>query len=171
MQQLVKTQQETSTWSDDDPQISYMISAWARICQILGDEFHQYLPTVMGPLLKAASFKPQGTSSNLYVLKLVYPTDIDLLNNDKFNWSIPTRKKKKKMMDRGNMLISVVDSLLESPQLDWKRSLLHARCLSVMPRHDLILLRVRSGADRHTLEPYTAIEIFHNHSKGTWRTI
>jgi len=69
MQQLVKTQQETSTWSDDDPQISYMISAWARICQILGDEFHQYLPTVMGPLLKAASFKPQGTSSNLYVLK------------------------------------------------------------------------------------------------------
>ena len=60
MQQLVKTQQETSTWSDDDPQISYMISAWARICQILGDEFHQYLPTVMGPLLKAASFKPQG---------------------------------------------------------------------------------------------------------------
>ena len=85
--------------------------------------------------------------------KLVYPTDIDLLNNDKFNWSIPTRKKKKKMMDRGNMLISVVDSLLESPQLDWKRSLLHVRCLSVMPRHDLILLRVRSGADRHTLEP------------------
>ena len=34
-----------------------MISAWARICQILGDEFHQYLPMVMGPLMKAASFK------------------------------------------------------------------------------------------------------------------
>ena len=54
MSQLVKTQQDTSSWSDDDPQISYMISAWARICQILGDEFHQYLPIVMGPLLKAA---------------------------------------------------------------------------------------------------------------------
>merc|ERR1719173_134453 len=26
MQQLVKTQQDTSSWSDDDPQISYMIS-------------------------------------------------------------------------------------------------------------------------------------------------
>ena len=149
MQQLVKTQQETSTWSDDDPQISYMISAWARICQILGDEFHQYLPTVMGPLLKAASFKPQGSSSNLYVMKtrLSYWY---FLNNNKFNWLIPTRKKKKKMMDRGNMLISVVDSLLESPQLDWKRSLLHARCLYVMPRHDLILLRVRCPADRPT---------------------
>ena len=60
MQQLVKTQQDISKWADDDPQISYMISAWARICQILGDEFHQYLPTVMGPLMTAASFKPQG---------------------------------------------------------------------------------------------------------------
>ena len=144
MQQLVKTQQETSTWSDDDPQISYMISAWARICQILGDEFHQYLPTVMGPLLKAASFKPQGSSSNhnkkYFIIR-------HFLNDNKFNWLIPTRKKKKKTMDRGNMLISVVDSLLESPLLDWKRSLLHVRCLSVMPRHDSKLLRVRSPAD------------------------
>ena len=146
MQQLVKTQQETSTWSDDDPQISYMISAWARICQILGDEFHQYLPTVMGPLLKAASFKPQGSSSNhnkkYFIIR-------HFLNNNKFNWLIPTRKKKKKTMDRGNMLISVVDSLLESPLLDWKRSRLHVRCLSVMPRHDSKLLRVRSPADPH----------------------
>ena len=60
MQQLVKTQQDISKWADDDPQIGYRIAAWARICQILGDEFHQYLPTVMGPLMKAASFKPQG---------------------------------------------------------------------------------------------------------------
>lgn len=74
MQQLVKTQQDTSSWSDDDPQISYMISAWARICQILGDEFHQYLPMVMGPLMKAASFKPE--------VQLVDPDDVDENDNN-----------------------------------------------------------------------------------------
>ena len=74
MQQLVKTQQDTSSWSDDDPQISYMISAWARICQILGDEFHQYLPMVMGPLMKAASFKPE--------VQLVDPDDVDEENGN-----------------------------------------------------------------------------------------
>ena len=40
-------------------QISYMISAWARMCKILGKEFQQYLPMVMGPVLKAASLKPE----------------------------------------------------------------------------------------------------------------
>ena len=36
-----------------------MISAWARMCKILGKEFQQYLPLVMGPVLKAASLKPE----------------------------------------------------------------------------------------------------------------
>ena len=36
-----------------------MISAWARMCKILGKEFQQYLPMVMGPVLKAASLKPE----------------------------------------------------------------------------------------------------------------
>lgn len=40
-------------------QISYMISAWARMCKILGKEFQQYLPVVMGPLMKTASIKPE----------------------------------------------------------------------------------------------------------------
>jgi hypothetical protein len=40
-------------------QISYMISAWARMCKILGKEFHQYLPLVMPPVMKAASLKPE----------------------------------------------------------------------------------------------------------------
>lgn len=40
-------------------QITYMISAWARMCKILGKEFQQYLPLVMGPVLKAASHKPE----------------------------------------------------------------------------------------------------------------
>ncbi len=39
-------------------QVSYMISAWARMCKIMGKDFEQYLPLVMGPVLKAASLKP-----------------------------------------------------------------------------------------------------------------
>ncbi|XP_013418000.1 importin-5-like isoform X1 [Lingula anatina] len=59
MQLLLKTQTDSGDLADDDPQISYMISAWARMCKILGKEFEQYLPMVMGPVLKAASIKPE----------------------------------------------------------------------------------------------------------------
>lgn len=59
MQLLLKTQTDSSELEDDDPQISYMISAWARMCKILGKEFQQYLPVVMGPLMKTASIKPE----------------------------------------------------------------------------------------------------------------
>lgn len=40
-------------------QVSYMISAWARMCKIIGSGFVQYLPMVMGPLIQAASLKPE----------------------------------------------------------------------------------------------------------------
>ena len=40
-------------------QVSYMISAWARMCKIIGQGFVQYLPVVMGPLIQAASLKPE----------------------------------------------------------------------------------------------------------------
>ncbi|KAG7467002.1 hypothetical protein MATL_G00148650 [Megalops atlanticus] len=59
MQLLLKTQTDFNDLEDDDPQISYMISAWARMCKILGKEFEQYLPVVMGPLMKTASIKPE----------------------------------------------------------------------------------------------------------------
>ena len=36
-----------------------MISAWARMCKIIGRGFVQYLPVVMGPLIQAASLKPE----------------------------------------------------------------------------------------------------------------
>ena len=36
-----------------------MISAWARMCKIMGKDFEQYLPLVMGPVLKAAALKPE----------------------------------------------------------------------------------------------------------------
>ncbi|GFG38740.1 hypothetical protein Cfor_07043, partial [Coptotermes formosanus] len=57
MDMLLKTQ--TGDLQDDDPQTSYLISAWARICKILGKQFEQYLPLVMGPVMKAASMKPE----------------------------------------------------------------------------------------------------------------
>lgn len=59
MQLLVKTQTEDSEIAEDDPQMSYLISAWARMCKIMGKDFEQYLPLVMGPVLKAASIKPE----------------------------------------------------------------------------------------------------------------
>ncbi|TIB80440.1 ARM repeat-containing protein [Wallemia mellicola] len=43
----------------DDPQISYLISAWARIAGVMGGDFAPYLPSVMPPLLVAAQIKPE----------------------------------------------------------------------------------------------------------------
>ena len=36
-----------------------MISAWARMCKIIGPQFTAYLPVVMPPLLRAAQIKPE----------------------------------------------------------------------------------------------------------------
>ncbi|XP_076645854.1 karyopherin beta 3 [Halictus rubicundus] len=58
MDMLLKTHSEGDL-PDDDPQTSYLISAWARICKILGKQFEQYLPLVMGPVLRTAAMKPE----------------------------------------------------------------------------------------------------------------
>lgn len=42
----------------DDPQISYMLSSWARIGAVLGEDFIPFLPIVMPPLLRSATLKP-----------------------------------------------------------------------------------------------------------------
>ncbi|EDO35645.1 predicted protein [Nematostella vectensis] len=59
MQLLLKTQTDIDSLEADDPQVSYMISAWARMCKIMGTEFTQYMPLVMPPLMKVASIKPE----------------------------------------------------------------------------------------------------------------
>jgi len=41
----------------DDPQISYMLAAWARMCEILGDDFIPYLGIVMPPLLRSVKLE------------------------------------------------------------------------------------------------------------------
>ncbi|KAK7090444.1 importin-5-like [Littorina saxatilis] len=81
MQLLLKTQTDQQDLADDDPQISYMISAWARMCKILGKEFQQYLPMVMGPVLKAASLKPE--------VALIDSDDMKDMENDE-DWQFVT---------------------------------------------------------------------------------
>lgn len=41
----------------DDPQASYLIAAWARLCKVLGQDFIPYLDIVMPPLLATADVK------------------------------------------------------------------------------------------------------------------
>lgn len=59
MDLLLNAQTNQEDMADDDPQVSYLISAWARICKIMGKRFEPYLPLVMGPVLKTASLKPE----------------------------------------------------------------------------------------------------------------
>merc|ERR1719187_603098 len=56
---LASQTKDEAEMADDDPQMSYMISAWARICKILGSGFAPYLPLVMAPVMKTASMKPE----------------------------------------------------------------------------------------------------------------
>ncbi|KAF4549784.1 Importin subunit beta-3-like protein [Elsinoe fawcettii] len=42
---------------DDDPQSSYLLHCWGRMCRILGTDFVPYLPAVMPPLLALAKAK------------------------------------------------------------------------------------------------------------------
>ncbi len=78
MQELVKTQVDFENLGNDDPQIAYLIGAWTRICKILGKDFEQYLPIVMGPVLKAAAFKPEVT--------VLADGDTDIEEDD--NWEV-----------------------------------------------------------------------------------
>jgi len=59
MQLLLNTQSGIEELEADDPIISYLISAWARMCKIIGAEFVRYLPVVMPNVLKAAQIKPE----------------------------------------------------------------------------------------------------------------
>lgn len=58
MDMLLKTHTEEDLPADD-PQTSYLITAWARMCKILGKQFEQYLPLVMGPVMRTAALKPE----------------------------------------------------------------------------------------------------------------
>lgn len=59
MRTFLQTQEQIGNLEVDDPQVSYMISAWARICKIMGKDFQPYLPVVMPAVMKTASIKPE----------------------------------------------------------------------------------------------------------------
>lgn len=42
---------------EDDPQSSYLLHCWGRMCRVLGQDFIPYLQTVMPPLMKLAQAK------------------------------------------------------------------------------------------------------------------
>lgn len=56
---MYETQQ--SKLDPDDPQVSFLLQAWARVCKALGQEFVQYLQVVMPPLLQSAGLDPDLT--------------------------------------------------------------------------------------------------------------
>ncbi|XP_062521468.1 importin-5-like isoform X2 [Corticium candelabrum] len=56
---LIKVQTDREEFDDDDPQVTYLISAWARMCKILQKEFLPYLPVVMPHILKTAKIEPE----------------------------------------------------------------------------------------------------------------
>jgi len=62
MEVLMRTQQ--GALDPDDPQISFLLQAWARICKALGHEFIPYLEIVMPPLLASAKLDPDLTISD-----------------------------------------------------------------------------------------------------------
>jgi len=58
MELLIKTQQGAEL-DTDDPQVSFMLQACARICKCLGEHFQPYLPFVIPPLLASAQLDPE----------------------------------------------------------------------------------------------------------------
>jgi HEAT repeat protein len=58
MELLIQTQQGVEL-DADDPQVSFMLQACARICKCLGEHFQPYLPFVIPPLLTSAQLDPE----------------------------------------------------------------------------------------------------------------
>ncbi|KAL7751650.1 importin subunit beta-3 [Sorochytrium milnesiophthora] len=59
----------------DDPQVSYLLHAWARMCQVMGTDFLPYLSVVMPPLLHSAALKPDVAMLDLEEDLEDYPTE------------------------------------------------------------------------------------------------
>jgi len=59
---MLKTQ--STQLEPDDPQISFLLQSWARICKSLGSDFVPYLSAVMPPVLASAKLSPDITISD-----------------------------------------------------------------------------------------------------------
>ncbi|CAH2099620.1 unnamed protein product [Euphydryas editha] len=81
MDLLLKTHTEGEQLPADDPQTSYLISAWSRICRIMGKKFAQYLPMVMEPVMRTAAMKPE--------VALIDNEDLEIIEGD-LDWHFVT---------------------------------------------------------------------------------
>ncbi|KAF0306609.1 Importin-5 [Amphibalanus amphitrite] len=79
MDLLLKAQTSGEEFATDDPQVPYLVSAWARMCTIMGKQFAVYLPLVMGPVMQMASAKPEWA--------LLSDEDREVLNGDQ-EWEL-----------------------------------------------------------------------------------
>ncbi|KAI9499421.1 hypothetical protein BDB00DRAFT_796249 [Zychaea mexicana] len=52
---------QQSVTEPDDIQTTYLLAAWARMCKMMGQDFLQYLPNIMPPLLQSARVTPEFT--------------------------------------------------------------------------------------------------------------
>ncbi|RKP13549.1 armadillo-type protein [Piptocephalis cylindrospora] len=53
------TDSQASMTDADDPQIPYLLAAWARLCTVMGEDFTPYLSTVLPPLLHSAKLNAE----------------------------------------------------------------------------------------------------------------
>ena len=92
--------------------MSYMISAWARICKILGPEFAPYLPVVMGPIMKTASMKPE--------VALLDNDELNGVENDSEDWQFVSLGEQQNfgIKTAGNNLNKSYFHSFHSPQIE-----------------------------------------------------
>ena len=113
---LLQTQTEEAELEDDDPQVSYMISAWARMCKILGKDFTQYLPLVMPPLLKTAAMKPEvaifDAEDNKTDMNEVDGWEFVTLGDQQVARGVFTERKEKMMMMKRMMMIMIKTTMM-----------------------------------------------------------
>ncbi|RZC44277.1 hypothetical protein C5167_037226 [Papaver somniferum] len=70
---------QRSELETDDPTISYMLQAWARLSKCLGRDFLPYMSVVMSPFLQSAQLKPDAT-----ITSAGSEDDIDQSDDERF---------------------------------------------------------------------------------------
>ncbi|KAJ3017191.1 hypothetical protein HKX48_003673 [Thoreauomyces humboldtii] len=77
---------QASITDDDDPQSSYLLAAWARLCKVLAEDFVPYLPFVLPPLMRSAQLKPDfaliDTEESEASIREQYDEDWEMLEID-----------------------------------------------------------------------------------------
>ena len=80
-QQFIQVLQHTQQSVTDpaDPQSSYLLSAWARVCKVLGQDFAPFMSIVLPPLFASAQLKPDIA---------VFDDDQDTTESEEDGWEV-----------------------------------------------------------------------------------